>query len=120
MKAGSIFRNFARFRGRAGRVEFWGLLAVAVAGALVLGPAARIAGADGARAVLVGVWILILLLPVLSATARRFHDYELSGWWMLLALVPGVGLAFVLWVAALRGTDGANRFGPEPGRSAEL
>ncbi|MBH1987224.1 MAG: DUF805 domain-containing protein [Burkholderiales bacterium] len=41
---------------------------------------------------------------------RRMHGSDRSGWWLI---VPFAGLVF-LFVA---GTQGANRFGAEPGRS---
>lgn len=107
-------RDFARFRGRARRKEFWIVLAVILSGTMALGPVGRILGAGDFRLVLLAVWGAMTILPLLSATARRMQDYDLSGWWMVLALVPGIGLLFVLWVALLKGTDGPNRFGPDP------
>jgi len=35
---------------------------------------------------LVFVVAIVLLIPSLSVTARRFHDFNASGWWILLIL----------------------------------
>ena len=32
-----------------------------------------------------------MLIPVLSAAARRLHDTGRSGWWQLLGLIPLIG-----------------------------
>ncbi len=87
--------------------------------------------------ILSGVFGLAVLLPNLAVTARRLHDRNMSGWWMLapygamalaflmgainagiLAAASGIGafvLVIVLFVMLiLKGTDGPNRFGPDP------
>jgi uncharacterized membrane protein YhaH (DUF805 family) len=71
--------------------------------------------------VLVGVWVLASFIPGLAVIVRRLHDRDLSGWWylglVLVQLIPIVGwiasLAFFV-VTVLPGTDGPNRFGPDP------
>ena len=45
-------------------------------------------------------------------TARRLHDINKSGWWMLVALIPLLGLIPLLVWMARAGDKGANRFGP--------
>lgn len=42
---------------------------------------------------------------------RRLHDIDMSGWWLLLSLVPLVNLFFILYMLFKRGTEGPNRFG---------
>jgi len=74
-----------------------------------------------------------------ALSVKRLHDRDKSGWWILLyGVFPGfvqglattwpettlalalnvVGLIVMLWgiivVGFLRGTDGPNRFGPDP------
>ena len=56
---------------------------------------------------------LVLLWPALAVSIKRWHDRNESGWWVLVALVPVVGWAYMLFVNGfLRGTDGPNRYGP--------
>ena len=38
----------------------------------------------------------------------------MSAWWLLLGLIPVLGSLALLVIFCLRGTDGPNRFGPDP------
>lgn len=79
-----------------------------------------------------GVPILLIILRVVF-TCKRLHDFNASGWWVLLiaaeylfwkytlpASVEGIVVAFALNMALvivcgiIKGTDGANRFGEKP------
>lgn len=58
---------------------------------------------------------VLLLWPTLAVSIKRWHDRNHSGWWVLVVLVPVVGLLVTLVVnGCLPGTRGSNRFGPEP------
>lgn len=85
-------------------------------------------------------FLVVSFLPSLSVTVRRLHDRDWSGWWVaVLLLLPSLSVVwkhwpqvFDLWGADLfgfvflalfllvvvriflRGTEGANRFGPDP------
>jgi uncharacterized membrane protein YhaH (DUF805 family) len=61
-----------------------------------------------------GILGLILLLPGFSFYIRRLHDFNASGWWSILSLVPLVGLGFLILLLVRTGTVGDNRFGPDP------
>jgi uncharacterized membrane protein YhaH (DUF805 family) len=68
-----------------------------------------------------GYWIGVLILlavmiwPSICIYGKRFHDRDKSAWWILISFVPIVG---VIWLSVecglLQGTDGPNRFGPDP------
>lgn len=45
---------------------------------------------------------------------RRLHDLDLSGWWMLLMLVPLVNIFFALYMLFFKGTEGPNQYGDDP------
>lgn len=55
-----------------------------------------------------------LLAPSICASIRRMHDKDKSGWWLLIAFVPIVGVLYLLYLFVTRGTVGDNRFGPDP------
>ncbi len=66
-------------------------------------------------------WIGILLLTILiiwvgfAVSVKRWHDRDKSGWWALIILVPIVGYIWSLIENGfLKGTEGPNRFGPDP------
>ncbi len=64
---------------------------------------------------------LVLLWPSLAIGVKRLHDRDYSGWFLLVLLVPLVQLWPFVVMLFLRGTEGDNRFGPDPlaGRPAE-
>lgn len=101
-----------RFSGRASRSEFWWfalfeVLAITAASILDI-PLHRPVFEIG-----VGV---VLLLPSLSVSVRRLHDTGRSGWWVLVeALVPLLGLIWLLILCAGSSEAGPNQYGP-PGR----
>jgi uncharacterized membrane protein YhaH (DUF805 family) len=45
---------------------------------------------------------------------RRLHDTDRSGWWLLIAFIPVVGILVLLYFYVSRGDAGQNRFGPAP------
>jgi uncharacterized membrane protein YhaH (DUF805 family) len=57
---------------------------------------------------------LVFLLPGLSASVRRLHDRDRSGWWLLLSLIPLVGSIILLVWFVSPGSDRPNRFGSDP------
>jgi uncharacterized membrane protein YhaH (DUF805 family) len=56
---------------------------------------------------------LVLLLPGLAVSARRLHDLDRTAWWLLL-LLTGIGVILLIIWDCMRGTQGPNRFGPDP------
>lgn len=61
------------------------------------------------------VLLLLLLWPSICLYAKRWHDRDKSGWWSLIVLIPIIGgLWMLIELGFLRGTDGPNRFGPDP------
>lgn len=62
-----------------------------------------------------------MFLPQISLQVRRFHDRNISAWWYLalfiLNMIPAVGFIAglaMLVITLLRGTEGPNKFGPDP------
>jgi len=53
---------------------------------------------------------VVFPLIVFVMSIRRLHDFNLSGWWSLLVLIPLVPFALVV----IPGKKEANRFGPAP------
>jgi len=154
-------KRYAQFSGRSSRREFWMWVLFIVIVSIVLSIIDGILGLGGHNsygatqfsgpnatgasygAATRGGWLtnlfsLAVLVPNLAVSARRLHDINRSGWWMLLPLAPyALGFIFMLGlhsvaigglliglgaIAAivllvwycLRGTVGPNRFGPDP------
>jgi uncharacterized membrane protein YhaH (DUF805 family) len=109
----SGFRNYVGFSGRAPRSEFWYwqlfvTLVVVAAGILDSGflPESDVGPISAVAS-------LVLLLPNIAMAIRRLHDIDRTGWWVLLALTLIGAILLIVW-ACIKGTDGPNRFGPDP------
>ena len=57
---------------------------------------------------------LLFFFPHLAVSVRRLHDTNRTGWWLLILLVPLVGLVVMFVFLCLDGTIGPNRFGADP------
>lgn len=104
-------RKYAVFQGRTSRARFWVfiLLVWIIASLVVWLTGGRNAyGEVSLVAYLVG---LFFALPVLSATVRRLHDTNHSGWWWWISIVPLIGQIWLFILLVLPSTPGINRFG---------
>ena len=81
-------------------------------------PAAAAAAASAMMAkimVPLGILTLLMIWPSICLYAKRWHDRDKSGWWSLIIFVPIIGsIWFLVELGFLRGTEGPNRFGPDP------
>lgn len=113
----AVTKKYANFSGRARRKEYWLYYLVYLIAYLILLAVDHGAGlVDPATkaGLLTSVFGLVLLIPSIAVTVRRLHDQDRSGWWILIILVPFIGAIVLLVFACIRGTDGDNRFGPDP------
>jgi uncharacterized membrane protein YhaH (DUF805 family) len=113
---------FFGFHGRIGRLLFWGasLLVCAVSISLwfvihVWFPSEPNGRPDPAVIALLAILQLPLCWANLAIQVKRWHDRNLSGWWVFINLVPFVGWIWALVENGfLAGNIAANRFGPSP------
>ena len=119
-------KRYADFSGRSRRLEYWmfnlgiTILMVAVVTCIVA-VAVSNPRTDGdipvAMMILIGLatimWLAIIV-PSIAVQVRRFHDQDLSGWFVLLGFIPYVGGIVILVFMCLPGTKGDNRYGPDP------
>jgi|TARA_B100001964_G_scaffold135245_1_gene149305 uncharacterized membrane protein YhaH (DUF805 family) len=61
-----------------------------------------------------GILWLLIAIPFLSVTGRRLHDTNRRAWFLLLYFIPFVGSIWLLFLCSLKGTEGDNRYGPDP------
>jgi uncharacterized membrane protein YhaH (DUF805 family) len=113
----TALKKYADFSGRAQRAEFWFFvlffLIIFIVLTIVDGMIGTMNSAMG-MGILSLIFYLAMFVPSLSVTARRLHDTDRSGWWILISLVPLVGSIVLLVFMILDGTPGDNRFGPNP------
>ena len=63
----------------------------------------------------VDVAALVFLWPALAVQAKRWHDRDKSAWWLLINLIPIVGIIWpIVENGFLEGTPGPNRYGDNP------
>lgn len=99
------------FTGRSSRSEFWWTLIVYV-GVLFIGSSLTIRGSILS---IVGVVIIAAAFAFfICLMARRFHDRNLSAWFLLILFIPTFGYLIALIICALPGSRGANKYGPDP------
>jgi uncharacterized membrane protein YhaH (DUF805 family)/cold shock CspA family protein len=121
----AITTNYASFRARARRKEYWGYyLFWAIAAVALTAVGFGIDGALGrldagmeepiAGFALPGLFVLGTLLPSIAVTIRRIHDLGLSGWFYLLILLPYVGGLIILVFSLLPSQKHENKWGPVP------
>jgi uncharacterized membrane protein YhaH (DUF805 family) len=119
----TCLNKYVDFTGRARRSEYWYFVVFNLLVRIVLGIIDGILFSQMAQSgygPLSSLAGLALLLPGLAVTARRLHDTDRSGWWMLLGFVPIVGwIVLIIWYATA-GTPGPNRFGEDPKRATSF
>ena len=95
-------RKYVGFEGRASRPEFWWF---ALFQLIVLVVASMLG-----RTVYTIV-ALALVLPSLAVGARRLHDIGKSGWFLLLHLLPIIGIVVLIVLWAQRSQTESNAYG---------
>ncbi len=104
---------------RISRSEYWWSILWVVIYILVASFVGGFLGAlidlseEGIGGLCVLFWLPGIVLSVLLAI-RRIHDLDMSGWWVLISLVPYLGNAAVAGMCLVKGQVGLNRFGPDP------
>lgn len=117
-------RRYAEFSGRSRRKEFWmWVLFTAIINSTLIalgfmGAESRLFSSEEELmlyfACTVGLFSLLIFIPNLALVVRRLHDTERSGWAILFGLIPIVGGLILLFFYISEGTNGPNRFGPDP------
>jgi uncharacterized membrane protein YhaH (DUF805 family) len=113
----TLLRLLFSFQGRIPRRTYWGLtLSVVVVAFAAMFVITLAFGEDSQATTLGSLVIEVFMLWLYFATeARRWHDRNKSAAWILIRLVPIVGQVWVgIEVGCLRGTQGPNRYGPDP------
>ena len=110
----SGFSGYVSWKGRACRSEYWYwylFYLIAYIAPLILIPLSGGAGDQAGNLSL--IVMLGLLLPTISVTIRRLHDIDKVGQWFLINFVPFGSIVILVW-ACQKGSEVANRFGPNP------
>ncbi|MEI9863754.1 MAG: DUF805 domain-containing protein [Limisphaerales bacterium] len=101
--------------GRIPRSTFWKFYAAVYGLLLIIG----LLSESQTVPQIVTTILTILMLPVLFmgiiVQVKRWHDRNKSGWWVLINFIPILGgLWSLVECGFIKGTEGENRFGPDP------
>ena len=103
------------FSWRFGAIVVCALLAAMV---WMVGPMVDLGGLRPLEDVVVRVALIVLLalsVPSFVLAIKRCHDRDKSGWFVLISFIPVIGPIWLLVeLGFLRGSQGENRFGPDP------
>ena len=112
-----VLKQYADFKGRARRKEYWMFFLFNAILVAILSLIDRFTGTynfDWGYGLLSGIYSLAVFIPGIAVAARRLHDVGKSGWMLLIAFIPIIG---VIWLLVLFVTDsdpGSNKYGPNP------
>jgi uncharacterized membrane protein YhaH (DUF805 family) len=113
-------RNYANFKGRAQRKEYWFYVLFYVLFAILVALVENFLGLsdlsdpESGTGPLYLVYTLAFLLPSIAVAIRRLHDTGRTGWWLLLAFVPLIGAIVLLVFYCFDSQPGDNEYGPNP------
>ena len=86
--------KYAKFDGRATRAEYWYFILFQLL--ISLGVYIILSILFRHPEMTFYILSLALLVPTLAIGVRRLHDINLSGWFILLGLIPILGLALIV------------------------
>jgi uncharacterized membrane protein YhaH (DUF805 family) len=106
----AVIENYGNFSGRLGVGGFWRFVAVNFVVYVVLVVLGR---ASSLFVIVAALYWLALLIPTIGAGIRRLHDTDRTGMWLLLSLIPCVGLVLIVFFVQ-PGTPSTNQYGEVP------
>jgi uncharacterized membrane protein YhaH (DUF805 family) len=102
------------FKGRSTRTQFW-IFSICMFAIMLLPAFFVYEPFSDESDVYIDVMAIIFLWPMFAVQAKRWHDRNKSGWWVLIHFIPVIGSLWTLIENGfLEGTDGSNRFGESP------
>lgn len=112
---------FFSFNGRLNRKAYWYrsivLFLVLLVSAIILGAALEISDTNVLGYPFVIIAFLVTLCSYVGLwclCARRMHDLDKSGWWLLLFCLPLVNIWLSILICFIKGTEGPNQYGEDP------
>jgi uncharacterized membrane protein YhaH (DUF805 family) len=109
----SFFENYANFKGRARRSEYWfaSLFIFIVNFPLVIASSDFDQNGLGPFTFVQFAWSVAVFVPSLAIASRRMHDTGKSFGYFFLVLIPLIGAILVLVELLKDGNSGPNKYG---------
>lgn len=106
-----------QFSGRSRRTEYWMFVLLNILVAIAIALVDLMLGTVDEQTktgTFSTFYSFIVILPTLALTVRRLHDTGRTGWWVLISLIPVLGVIVLLVFMALDGEPGNNDYGANP------
>ena len=111
-----VLKQYADFKGRARRKEYWMFLLFNMIFACLAGIIDNITGLSGEAPIgpIYGIYTLAMLIPIIAVSVRRMHDIGKKGTMLLVGLIPVIGgiWLFLLLIKDSESTE--NDYGINP------
>ncbi|MEI6555288.1 MAG: DUF805 domain-containing protein [Paludibacter sp.] len=112
-----VLRKYVDFKGRLSRKEYWMYVLFTTIFALIAAIIDNLIGTTVGKTHL-GIFFYIYLIaiasPDLAADVRRLHDVGKSGSFMIVLLIPFIGIIWYIIVLSKEGVAGENEYGANP------
>lgn len=112
-----VLKKYAVFSGRARRKEYWMFILISTIITIVLSAievAASLNDPATGPGLISGLYSLAVFIPSIAVLVRRLHDTDRTGWWLLLFLLPLIGVIVLIVFLATDSSAGDNQYGPNP------
>jgi uncharacterized membrane protein YhaH (DUF805 family) len=111
----AVKNHYFDFQGRARRKAYWLFVLVSVIISIILSVIDGLVTSNIIGIPALGlIFDLAIFLPSLGIAVRRLHDIGKSGWWVLISLIPLIGIIWFIILAATDSEKGSNKYGENP------
>lgn len=110
-----VVENYANFKGRARRKEYWMFILGNLIISIILQIIDAVTGLTFGVAemgILRLIYTLVVLIPGIAVGVRRMHDIDKSGWYVLIPI-------YNIILFATEGEKGSNQYGADPKNQLE-
>ncbi|PMG28724.1 hypothetical protein BCU94_16120 [Shewanella sp. 10N.286.52.C2] len=104
-----VLKQYFDFSGRARRKEYWMFGLINLIFCIVLMLADQALG----TVFIYSLYSIAVLIPGIAVSVRRLHDTDRTGWWLLIGLIPLVGIIALLVFFCLDSKED-NDYGANP------
>jgi uncharacterized membrane protein YhaH (DUF805 family) len=112
-----VLTQYADFKGRARRMEYWMFVLFNMIFALIVMALDNLLGltVEGLPyGYIYFVYVLFVFIPNLAVAVRRLHDTGKSGWMILVGLIPLIGAIWLLVLLVTDSKPGTNLYDTNP------
>lgn len=112
----AIIRYFD-FEGRTSRKYYWMFVLVNIVILIVIMQFEQLQLGGGSTyqgGILSNLYNIFIFIPGISICVRRLHDINKSGWWILVFLIPIIGIIWLIILNIKKGDVGENKYGKLP------